>query len=131
MNDTKNEEQSPYTLIGKEPGVRALLEEFYYLMNTLPIAQPIRAMHKGDLGEMTEKLTVFLIGWMGGPQTYTQRFGRVIIPEVHQSLNIGEGEAEQWLLCMRQALEKSILDELMLERLMGSFSQMAHMCRTH
>ena len=130
MSDQQGKIQTPYILIGGDDGVRSMVAEFYRLMDTLPEAKTIRDMHKGDLGEMIEKLSVFLIGWMGGPQNYNKRFGRIIIPAVHQPFDIGEAERDQWLLCMRKALADSPLEEPMQKRLMMSFEQMADMCRT-
>lgn len=123
-------EETPYELLGRDEGVRRLVADFYHLMDTLPEAAPIRAMHKGDLGEMVDKLATFLIGWMGGPQRYQERFGRVIIPLAHRPFPIGPAERDQWLMCMQGALEKTSLDASMRARLMDSFGRMAEMCRT-
>ena len=123
-------EKTPYELLGGDHGVRQLVEDFYRLMDTLPEAAPIRAMHKGDLSEMVDKLATFLIGWMGGPQRYQERFGRVIIPLAHRPFPIGPAERDQWLMCMNGALEKTSLDASMKARLMDSFGRMAEMCRT-
>jgi hemoglobin len=128
-NESDTEEATPYTLLGGDEGVRKLVSDFYALMDSLPEAAPIRAMHKGDLAEMEDKLSTFLIGWMGGPQRYTERFGRVVIPLAHRPFPIGTPERDQWLRCMRGALDKSVLDESMIERLMESFTRMADMCR--
>ena len=130
MGSEAKEETTPYELLGGDDGVRKLTANFYGLMDTLPEAAPIRAMHKGDLSEMTDKLSTFLIGWLGGPQRYTERFGRVIIPLAHKPFSIGPSERDQWLLCMQGALEKTALDESMKTRLMDSFGRMAEMCRT-
>lgn len=124
------QERTPYELLGGDDGVRKLTVDFYALMDTLPEAAPIRAMHKGDLTEMTDKLGTFLIGWMGGPQHYQERFGRVIIPLAHKPFPIGPSERDQWLMCMGGALEKTSLDAPMKARLMDSFGRMAEMCRT-
>ena len=124
------QERTPYELLGGDDGVRKLTADFYALMDTLPEAAPIRAMHKGDLTEMTDKLGTFLIGWMGGPQRYQERFGRVVIPLAHKPFPIGPSERDQWLVCMRGALEKTSLDSSMKTRLMDSFGRMAEMCRT-
>jgi hemoglobin len=110
--------------------VRKLTADFYGLMDTLPEAATIRAMHKGDLSMMTDKLSTFLIGWLGGPQRYTERFGRVIIPLAHKPFPIGPSERDQWLMCMQGAIDKTSLDESMKARLMDSFGRMAEMCRT-
>jgi hypothetical protein len=48
------EEKTPYELLGGDHAVRKLTADFYELMDTLPEAAPIRAMHKGDLTEMTD-----------------------------------------------------------------------------
>lgn len=124
------EEPTPYELLGGDVGVRQLTSDFYGLMDTLPKAAPIRAMHKGDLAEMTDKLGTFLIGWLGGPQRYQERFGRVIIPLSHRPFSIGPDERDQWLMCMQGALDKTSLDASMKARLMDSFGRMAEMCRT-
>ena len=124
------EEKTPYELLGGDDGVRKLTADFYGLMDTLPEAAPIRAMHKGDLSMMTDKLSTFLIGWLGGPQRYTERFGRVIIPLAHKPFPIGPAERDQWLMCMERAIDETSLDESMKARLMDSFGRMAEMCRT-
>jgi hemoglobin len=121
---------TPYELLGGDDGVRQLTADFYGLMDALPEAATIRAMHKGDLSEMTDKLGTFLIGWLGGPQRYQERFGRVIIPLAHKPFPIGPSERDQWLLCMQGAIDKTSLDEAMKARLMDSFGRMAEMCRT-
>jgi hemoglobin len=123
------EETTPYELLGRDEGVRKLVADFYEVMDTLPEAAPIRAMHKGDLAEMTDKLGTFLIGWMGGPQRYQERFGRVIIPLAHRPFPIGPSERDQWLSCMNHALERTTLEPSMKARLMDSFGRMAEMCR--
>ena len=123
------EEKTPYELLGGNAGVRHLVADFYELMDTLPEAAPIRAMHKGDLSEMSDKLGTFLIGWLGGPQRYQERFGRVIIPLAHRPFSIGPSERDQWLLCMDRALQETSLDASMKTRLMESFGRMAEMCR--
>ena len=130
MGSAAVEEKTPYELLGGDDGVRKLTADFYGLMDTLPEAATIRAMHKGDLSMMTDKLSTFLIGWLGGPQRYTERFGRVIIPLAHKPFSIGPSERDQWLMCMQGAIDETSLDESMKARLMDSFGRMADMCRT-
>jgi hemoglobin len=106
------------------------VERFYQYMDTLPEAATIRAMHAADLGPMVDKLSVFLIGWMGGPENYSQRFGRVVIPAAHQPFRIGPDERDQWLVCMRRALEDAEGEGDLVEQLMEAFYRMADMCPT-
>jgi hemoglobin len=122
--------QSPYQRLGHEAGVTRLVERFYHHMDTLPEAAPIRRLHCDDLAPMIDKLSVFLIGWMGGPQRYTERFGRIIIPVAHAPFAIGPSERDQWLECMRRALDDVEASGDLLDALMDAFSRMAEMCRT-
>jgi hemoglobin len=122
--------QNPYEALGGDAAVAALVDRFYELMDTLPEAAPIRAMHAGDLGVMKDKLATFLIGWMGGPQRYNEKFGRVVIPLAHRPFDIGPAERDQWLLCMRRALEDRDVDPEWRELIMRPMQQMAEMCMT-
>ena len=130
MSGDLDEMQSPYEQLGREPGVRALVERFYRFMDELPEAATIRAMHADDLEPMIDKLEVFLTGWMGGPQRYRERFGRVVIPAAHEPYPIGAAESEQWLLCMRRALESVEVSDELGALLMDAFASMARMCQT-
>jgi hemoglobin len=122
--------ESPYQRLGGDAGVMRLVERFYHHMDTLPEAAPIRSLHADDLAPMIDKLGVFLIGWMGGPENYRERFGRVIIPAAHEAFDIGPDERDQWLLCMRTALAETDADDELCELLMDAFARMAEMCRT-
>ena len=123
--------ESPYVRLGREAGVHELVDRFYGLMSSLPEAKTIRAMHAEDLSPMVEKLSVFLVGWMGGPEDYRARFGRVIIPAAHEPYPIGSAEGDAWLSCMRRALEDVGAADDLIEMLMDAFTPMARMCQTH
>lgn len=122
--------ESPYEQIGREAGVLRLVERFYDLMSELPEARTIRAMHAEDLSPMVDKLTVFLTGWMGGPEHYRERFGPVVIPAAHDPYPIGPAERDAWVLCMMRALDDVGASEELIEMLRQPFWQMADMCRT-
>ncbi len=121
---------TPFEAIGSEEAVLRLVEDFYRYMDTLPECRVIREMHAEELAPMVDKLATFLVGWMGGPQRYTERFGRVVIPVAHKNFDIGDEESAQWLLCMERALADSEFSDAWQERLMVSFSRMAKMCQT-
>ncbi len=87
-------------------GIRQLVDDFYTEMDTLPEAMTIRKMHKTDLTESRDKLTLFLCGWMGGPVRYQDKYGSINIPRDHAHLAIGEAERDAWLLCMERAIAK-------------------------
>jgi hemoglobin len=87
-------------------GIRQLVDDFYLEMDALPEAATIRKMHKTDLAESRDKLTLFLCGWMGGPSLYHEKYGSINIPRSHAHLPIGEAERDAWLLCMERAIAK-------------------------
>ncbi len=97
-------ERSPYEIIGGTPAVRAIVDRFYDLMDTDPAVAELRHMHAGDLGPMRDRLTDFLVGWLGGPPLYFQRSDRKCIVSAHRPFAIGETARDQWMSCMRRAL---------------------------
>jgi hemoglobin len=102
-----------YQACGGEAGIQQLVESFYGVMDTLPAARRIRALHPTDLQLSIDKLVCFLCGWTGGPKRYAERFGPIQIPRVHSHLPVGEVERDAWLLCMEQALaEQPFRDDL-------------------
>lgn len=121
---------TPFEALGGEEAITALVDRFYRLMDTLPEAAPIRAMHEEDLGLVKDKLATFLIGWMGGPQRFTEKFGRVVIPVAHAPFDIGPKERDLWLMCMRRALEEEGVDPKWIKLLMRPMESMAEMCMT-
>ena len=122
--------QSPYERLGGDEGVMRLVEVFYQRMDTMPEVATIRGLHAADLAPMVDKLSVFLIGWMGGPEDYVRRFGRVVIPAAHEPFPIGPDERDQWLPCMRRALRDVEAEPDLAGALMEGFRRMAEMCRT-
>ncbi len=99
-------QQNPhYQRIGGEEGIRRLVERFYELMDTLPEAYGIRKLHPADLSGSREKLFMFLSGWLGGPQLYTEQFGHPRLRQKHLPFPVGEAERDQWMLCMTRAME--------------------------
>ena len=55
--------------------IEQLVERFYALMDTLPEAATIRAMHAADLHDTQQVLAAYLAEWMGGPRAYSTTRG--------------------------------------------------------
>ena len=108
--------QTPYQALG-EAGIHALTEAFYNIMDELPEAAEVRAMHAADLAPMKEKLAEYLIGWMGGPPVYADKYGSVCMTEPHEHYAIGPRERDQWLLCMEKALALITIEDEVREML--------------
>ena len=108
--------QTPYQILG-EQGIRDLTSAFYDIMDTLPEAADVRAMHAQDLGPMKENLADYLTGWMGGPPLYADKHGTVCMTAPHEPYHIGPRERDQWLLCMDKALEQIGASDELIEML--------------
>ena len=110
-----------FELIGGEPGVRALVDRFYDLMDLEPLFTELRALHPAALDGSRDKLHWFLCGWLGGPDLYVQRFGHPRLRARHLPYAIGILERDQWLACMQQAMAEVALDPALAGRLVESF----------
>lgn len=119
---------TPYEALG-EQGIRDLTDAFYNIMDTLPEAAGIRAMHGKDLTPMKERLAEYLITWMGGPKIYPEKYGSMCISKAHRGFTIGESERDQWLLCMDKALDAIDADPALREMLKEPMLAVADMLR--
>lgn len=117
--------KTPYELLGGAEGVRTLVERFYQLMDTLPEAARIRALHPADLRGSTDKLYKFLSGWLGGPALYVEEYGHPMLRARHLPFPIEAADRDAWLLCMRLALDETKLDPLARMQLDQAFYKTA------
>jgi hemoglobin len=92
-----------YDLVGGEPTFRKLVTEFYAGVATDPLLRPIYP--EEDLGPATERLTLFLVQYWGGPGTYSQQRGHPRLRMRHAPFSIGAAERDAWLGHMRRALD--------------------------
>jgi hemoglobin len=100
------EADASFNAAGGESGIRALVDDFYYLMDTLPEARRIREMHPEVLDVSIDKLARFLCGWLGGPRLYREKYGPIALPRAHQHLPIDSADRDAWLTCMERAVAK-------------------------
>lgn len=120
-----------YQLLGGEQGIRKLVGRFYELMDELPEARELRALHPADLSNAQERLFMFLSGWLGGPSLYEARFGHPRLRQKHMSFPIGEAERDAWMLCMTRALEEIVAEPSLRLQLTQSFFKTADFLRNH
>ncbi len=114
-----------FTRIGGETAVRALVDRFYDLMDALPEARGIRGLHPTTLESSRDKLHWFLVGWLGGPPLYVERFGHPRLRARHLPFAIGDDERDQWMQCMRRALDETVADEDLRKALLPNFQSLA------
>jgi hemoglobin len=112
-------------MIGGEQSVHRLVDRFYDLMDTLPEAAGIRALHPTSLASSREKLRLFLTGWLGGPPLYAERYGPPMLRARHLPFPIGEAERDAWMLCMERALDEQQMAAELRDFLRDRFWAMA------
>ena len=88
---------------GGEETFRLLVERFYERVAGDPILRPIYP--EEDLTGATERLTLFLIQYWGGPNTYSRERGHPRLRMRHQPFVIGRREREAWLSHMKAAVD--------------------------
>lgn len=121
--------QTPYELLGGDAKVRELVTRFYDLMDAEPGFAGIRRLHQPDLSQAREKLYLFLSGWLGGPQLYTERFGHPMLRARHLPFAIGAAERDLWLACMDRAMQEVGVDEGLRRSLGDAFFKTADWMR--
>ncbi len=95
--------RSVYELAGGETAFRLLVQRFYA---RVPVDPVLRAVYpQQDLAAATERLTLFLIQYWGGPSTYSEQRGHPRLRMRHQPFAIGQVERDAWLGQMTAAVE--------------------------
>jgi hemoglobin len=85
--------------------VRSLVDSFY---DRISAESPnLRAMLPRDDSGSREKLFEFMSGWLGGPDLYAAKRGHPKLRMRHLPFAIGIAEAEEWMRCMRLAMDDS------------------------
>lgn len=105
--------------------MRELVTRFSDLMDAQPEFARIRRLHKPDLSPAREKLYLFLSGWLGGPQLYTERFGHPTLRARHLPFSIGVPERDPWLACMGRAMRDAGVGENLRAQLAQAFFKTA------
>ena len=115
--------------LGGAEGLKRLVDRFYDIMDEDPAVDLIRSLHAKSLNASREKLYLFLSGWTGGPPLYVEKFGHPRLRARHLPFPIGTTERDQWLSCMRRALDELDVSQLLRDQLMGAFFQTADFMR--
>jgi hemoglobin len=111
--------RSVYELAGGEPTFRLLVQRFYARVASDPI---LRAVYpEEDLSDATERLTLFLIQYWGGPTTYSEQRGHPRLRMRHQPFAIGQPQRDAWLRHMTAAVESMTLAPAVRKALLDYF----------
>jgi hemoglobin len=95
--------RSVYELAGGERTFKLMVERFYARVAEDPVLRSVYP--EEDLSGATERLTLFLIQYWGGPATYSERRGHPRLRLRHQPFAIGHLERDAWLSHMTAAVE--------------------------
>ncbi len=98
-----NLNRSLYELAGGEPVFRLLVERFYAAVADDAVLRPVYP--EEDLTGATERLTLFLIQYWGGPSTYSEQRGHPRLRMRHSPFAIGQAERDAWLRHMTAAVD--------------------------
>ena len=105
---TPTAEDTPYKRLGGSDVVKAVVDTFYDIMEVEEEA--LLATHKLEAGkvpsELREKVALYLIGWLGGPQDYTATHGHPRLRMRHTHIPVDTGMRDAWTRCMGKALDR-------------------------
>ena len=101
-------DDTPFHRLGGHEGVVALVEAFY---DDMEVHEPaLAAVHRQDApGKVRrrsrERFGLFLIGWLGGPQDYTEQHGHPRLRMRHGTVAVGVELRDAWLRSMGRAMD--------------------------
>ncbi|MGQ5262695.1 globin [Micromonospora sp. ZYX-F-536] len=96
-----------FEAVGGEPTFRKLVDEFYAGVATDPLLRP---MYPDDLAPAADRMTLFLMQYWGGPNTYSAQRGHPRLRMRHAPFRIGAAERDAWLRHMRNAVDRLDLE---------------------
>ncbi len=123
-------QRSPFLEMGGEEAIRRVAARFYEIMAEDPAAARIRGMHAEDLGPIVDKLSGFMMGWLGGPRDYFDQPEAPCIMSVHRAFDINEADRDQWMTCMKRALDEEDLAPEFRRALESNLLQLANGMRS-
>lgn len=120
MSDWSN---TPYEWIGGAEVLARLVDTFYDLVKQHPDISPL---FPEDLTEVKERQYQFLTQFLGGPTLYTEKHGHPMLRARHIRFPIGTVQAEAWLACMKEAMDRTGLQGEIREHIFDRLRITAH-----
>lgn len=110
-----------YSKIGPER-LRQLVDKFYDIVFN---ESSISHLFKTDQNVVRDKQYRFLSQFLGGPQLYSEEYGHPRMRARHLPHPIGQSEKDEWLRCMRMAIDKMNFEGDLGDVLYNCFPQVA------
>jgi len=114
-------EKTIYQELGQEK-LQMLVDNFYELVQKNEIISPL---FKGDFETIKKKQFMFLSQFLGGSQLYTIAFGHPKMRMRHFPHKITIEAKEEWLKCMKEAINQLDIDEKFKDTLYNCFPNVA------
>jgi hemoglobin len=114
---------TPYEQIGGADAVGRLSEAFYDVIEER--SPTLRAMLPASTKNTRKKFAMYLSGWLGGPPVYEEKWGHPRLRMRHMPFAIGTPEADDWMRCMRLAMDRAAVREPLRTFLDERFGQLA------
>lgn len=103
------EEASFFVAVGGEPTFRRLVDRFYRGVAADPQLRPMYP--EEDLGPAADRLTLFLMQYWGGPNTYSASRGHPRLRMRHAPFAVTPAARDAWLRHMKDAVDSLGLPE--------------------
>lgn len=110
--------------LGREDGVRKLVDAFYDHMAEAPEMGPLLDLHP-DLDHARERLYEYLVGYTGGPPLYVSKYGHPRLRRRHLHVRIDAAGVDLWMQCMDHALAATVADDEARAVLHANFAPLA------
>ena len=98
-----------FDAVGGEPTFRRLVTRFYEGVAEDPLLRPMYP--EDDLGPAADRLTLFLMQYWGGPNTYQATRGHPRLRMRHAPFQVDADARDAWLKHMREAVDSLELPE--------------------
>jgi hemoglobin len=101
------DEATPYVLIGGSERVHALIERFYEVMfETEPALTQLHPLAPDGRVDpaMRQRFAMFVVGWLGGPQDYTEQHGHPRLRMRHARVVVDVAMRDAWLRAIQRAM---------------------------
>lgn len=111
-----------YEVMG-EQAIKELVNRFYARVFESPV---ISHLFKNDIEEIKDKQFRFLCQFLGGPQYYIEKYGPPRMRMRHIPHKITEEARDEWLRCMKDAIDSMDLGENLSTALYNCFPKLAN-----
>jgi hemoglobin len=86
-----------------EDNIFRMCEDFYGEIGR----SSVRHLFPDDLPEASKKIAAFLVGLLGGPPLYQERYGDPMMRARHLKFPIDEAARQEWLRCFKRVLSSA------------------------